>query len=278
MSKPSTDFVRWSEFVRSMNVDVDSLPQSHMPLHVLFGEAVDVARFFEKYYETRTDEKGNVLRLGLDSVAAHGKPKSPRKIGPKSGKEILSIQRAAQEAQTRFLLTVDSNAEEDPGERGRFLLGELRAALVYHFDDGVTDARDEKLTRVTDAHDEDPRAADALAAALLDHAALAAECAEELDGMGGFSAAYIEEARKVAAALQNKPFRVSPGPAAREAIELRNRLVALLMERVGAVRAAARFVFRDKPEVVREATSAYARKRRAEARRKQETPAEPAVA
>lgn len=273
MSKPSTDFVRWSEVVRSMNVDADALPQSPVPLHVLFGEAVDVARFFEKYYKTQAGEAGAVVRRGLDSVAGRGKGKGGRRIGPRSGKEILSIQRAAQEAQTRYLLTVDSKAEKDPAERGRFLLAEIKAALRYHFDDGVTDERDTQFARVNAAHEEDPRSADAIAAAIEDHAALAATYVKELDGLGGFSAAYIEEARKVAATLREKPTRAAAtGTTSREALDLRNRLVALLLERIAIVRAAARFVFRDRPEIVREATSEYARKRRAEARRSQETP------
>ncbi|HVK65588.1 MAG TPA: hypothetical protein VM694_13990 [Polyangium sp.] len=230
MSKTSTDFVRWSEVVRSMNVDAEALPPSPVPLHVLFGEAVDVARFFERYYKTLVGEGGVVLRRGLDSVAGRGKGKGQR-IGPKSGKEILSIQRAAQKAQTRYLLTVDSTKpDEDPIECGRFLLGELKATLTYHFDDGVTDAADAQLARVGAAHEADPRSADAIAAALEDHAALAA-----------------------------------------------TRLVALLLERMAIVRAAARFVFCNRPEIVREATSAYARKRRAEARRTKEGPAETTV-
>ncbi|MDI1478229.1 hypothetical protein [Polyangium sp. y55x31] len=278
MSKPSTDFVRWSEVVRSMNVDAEALPQSPVPLHVLFGEAVDVARFFEKYYKTQVGEGGVVLRRGLDSVAGRGKGKGARRIGPKTGKEILSIQRAAQEAQTRYLLTVDTaKPDEDPLERGLFLLGEIKAALTYHFDDGVTDAADAQLARVSAAHEADPRSADAVAAALADHAALAATYEKELDGFGGFSAAYIDEAKKVAAALREKPTRVATSEATRDALLLRNRLVALLLERIGIVRAAARFVFRDRPEIVREATSEYARKRRAEARRTKESPAETAV-
>ncbi|MDI1450187.1 hypothetical protein [Polyangium sp. 6x1] len=278
MSKSSTDFVRWSEVVRSMNVDADALPPSPVPLHVLFGEAVDVARFFEKYYKTQVSEGGAVVRRGLDSVAGRGKGKGARKIGPKTGKEILSIQRATQEAQTRYLLTVDTTKpDEDPIERGRFLLGEIKAALAYHFDDGVTDAADAQLARVGAAHEADPRSADAIAAALADHAALAATYEKELDGLGGFSAASIGEAKKVAAALREKPGRAAASEVTRDALLLRNRLVALLLERIAIVRAAARFVFRDRPEIVREVTSEYARKRRAEARRTQESPAETAV-
>ena len=58
--------------------------------------------------------------------------------------------------------------------------------------------------------------------------------------------------------------------AAREAIALRNRLMTLLFDRMIRVRSAARFVFRGRPEIIREATSAYERRRRAAGRRAKE--------
>jgi hypothetical protein len=45
------------------------------------------------------------------------------------------------------------------------------------------------------------------------------------------------------------------------------RIATLLFDRIGAVRSAARFVFRDDPDTIRQVTSAYERKRRAKARR-----------
>lgn len=58
------------------------------------------------------------------------------------------------------------------------------------------------------------------------------------------------------------------GEKAREALVLRNKVIGLLSARISTVRAAARFVFRDRPEIVREATSTYERRRRAEAKRR----------
>ena len=48
---------------------------------------------------------------------------------------------------------------------------------------------------------------------------------------------------------------------------LRNRLATVLSNRMGVVRSAARFVFRNRPEIIREVTSAYERRRRAASRR-----------
>ncbi len=55
---------------------------------------------------------------------------------------------------------------------------------------------------------------------------------------------------------------------AKRAMALRNRLIVLLTERVGAVRSAARYVFRGHPAIVREAMSLYERHRRAASERR----------
>jgi hypothetical protein len=100
-----------------------------------------------------------------------------------------------------------------------------------------------------------------------------------MDGLGGFDAAHIDEARTVAAELRARPSAAATGSdASRAALALRNKLVVLLMGRMSAVRAAARFVFRGQPEIVREVTSDYERRRRAAGRRaKEKKGAAPAV-
>lgn len=89
-----------------------------------------------------------------------------------------------------------------------------------------------------------------------------------MDGIGGFDARLVKEATALAGALRARP--ASPAalaPAARAALDLRNRVVSLLWDRMSLVRSAARFVFRTSPEIAREATSAYERRRRAANRR-----------
>jgi hypothetical protein len=59
-----------------------------VPLHVVFGEAVDVVRFLERYWTSRTDPDGSIVRPGLVTVANEKKG-----ITAKTGAEILSLQR-----------------------------------------------------------------------------------------------------------------------------------------------------------------------------------------
>ncbi|AUX46016.1 hypothetical protein SOCE26_075190 [Sorangium cellulosum] len=271
MKKPSKELEQWIS--AAAEVADGAPPVINQPLHVLFGEAVDVAKFFERYWKPEVDERGHVVRPGLDSAvgkAGKGKKKPAGAVGrihPKTGDEILSLQRATQEAHTRYLLTINPKGE-DPAARGRFLLNELTAVLEWYFDDGVEDEKDAQLARVDAAHADDPQTADALASALDDYAHLAEPHRDEIDGLGGFESGYIEEAHAVAAALRDRPASVAAlaGPA-RASLDLRNRLAGMLLARMNAVRTAARFVFRNHPEIVREATSAYERRKRAAARR-----------
>jgi hypothetical protein len=261
MFTPNGDLDRWRD--AASQVASDELPQSNVPLHVLFGEAVDAARFAVKYWEPELDANERVVRFGL--VSATG-PKSRLYAG--IADDILSLQRAAQDAHTRYLLTVSPSTSANPVERGHFLLNEITATLEWHFDDGVDDENDAKLAALASAHADDSQSADTLASALDDYAALAEPHRDALDGLGGFDAAYIDEARVVAKALREKPSTpVVMTPEAKRAIALRNKVATLLWDRMSIVRAAARFVFRGQPEIVREATSAYERRRRAVARR-----------
>ena len=82
-------------------------------------------------------------------------------------------------------------------------------------------------------------------------------------GLGGFDDGLIDEAFALAKTLRTLP-AISPAASAsaRDALLRRNRLLQLLDQYVGRVRSAARFVFRHHPEIVRQATSAYARRLR----------------
>jgi len=260
-SKNSTHLDQWRS--AALAVASDDLPAIGVPIHVFLGEAVDAARFVKEHWKPQLDEKKRVVRRGLDS-AAGGKSR----LHPKIGQDILSLQHAAQEANTAYLLAVDPAAHADPMARGRFLLDEITATLEWLFDDGVEDEKDAQLDNLGAAHADDPESADALAGALDDYAGLAEPHRAEMDGLGDFEAAYVDEARTVAEALRNKPAVPAPmSPKARAALALRNKVIALLAERVAIVRAAARFVFRGQPSIARLATSAYERRRRAASRR-----------
>ncbi|KYF74698.1 hypothetical protein BE17_19345 [Sorangium cellulosum] len=262
MPKAKTELDLWmAEALASPGDAALSIP---VPLHVLFGEAVDVARFHKAYWKPEVKD-GKVVRRGLEMAA---NKKKGSLLTAKTGEEILSLQRAAVEAGTRYLLVVDPK-KASPFERGQVVLDEITATLEWLFDDGVEDDNDAMLARLGKAHADDPATADALALALDDYAALAAPHREAMDGLGGFDAAMLDEARALAAALRAHPTEAAGlSERAREALGLRNKLIGLLLARVSAVRAAARFVFRDRPDIVREVTSAYGRRRRAEAARR----------
>jgi hypothetical protein len=266
MAKKNGELSQWTDFVQGRSLE--QLPSINVPLHVLFGEAADVAKFFEKHWKNQVDDKGKVIRLGLESAVPKGARKARAgRLHARTGSEILSLQRATQVAQTCYLLAADHRSER-PMARGQFLVGEIAAVLAWCFDDGIEDDKDEMLARVEAAHEGDPQTGDALAGALEDYAALADRYRKDLDGLGGFSAAHIDEAIALASELRGRPVHTATlSDEARQALDLRNKLAGLLLERMNLVRAAARFVFRGKPQIIRDATSAYERRRRAAARR-----------
>lgn len=164
-------------------------------------------------------------------------------------------------ASQAYRLTVDPKADTTKLERAHVLINEIGAVLDFYLDDGVADEDDTRLANVVAAHKDAPETADALALALEEYAALAEMHAKDIDGLGGFDAKLIAEAKKLATELRAAP-SAAPSPASATALARRNRLLQLLDGRVRSVRAAARFVFRAQPELARGASSAYERKRR----------------
>ncbi|MEM9459537.1 MAG: hypothetical protein AAGF11_35495 [Myxococcota bacterium] len=174
--------------------------QLRLPLHVLLGEATDVARFFERYYQPQRAPGTEVLlRPGLSSV---GEARLP----PDTAEQILALVGEVQVAQADYQLAAEAPQERESIERGRFVLSELTAALEFLFDDGVEDERDAQLARVQQAND-DTGSIDALASALDDYAALADHYRGELDGFGDFDVGMIDEAKQLAGALRERSAR-----------------------------------------------------------------------
>lgn len=250
----------------TLHAEAEALPSSTLelrqPLHVITGEAVDVAAFFTRYHATVHDPKTkSIVRPGLESV---GKDRLP----PTLANQITLLVDEVQAAQNRYHLAAQGPGGTDEVTRGRLVLSELTAVLEYLFDDGVEDERDAQLARVRQAN-EDTSSSDALASALADYAGLADHYRDEVDGLGEFDVAYIDEALQLAKAIRERSAKPK-GPAAKQAaaaLELRNRLAALLAQKVASVRSAARFVFRNHPEIRREVTSTYERRSRAARRR-----------
>jgi hypothetical protein len=234
-----------------------------VPEGTLLGEAVDISKFCSKYWQAVRDDRGVVTMPGLELAERRGL------FEKQIGTEIFELQEALHAAHTDYLLKVQAAADA-PMERAQFALRELRSALGFLFDDGVIDDNDARLERLSAAYDQ-AFSQDDVAAALESYATLAEQHRDKLHGLGGFEAQVIAEAPELAKRLRNRSAdqRVSkPGSEEGAALELRNRVAALLLERMNRVRAVARYVFRHQPELVRKVTSSYQRKRRAEYRKK----------
>ncbi|MEZ4410563.1 MAG: hypothetical protein R3A52_29390 [Polyangiales bacterium] len=236
----------------------------NVPWSTLMGEAVDVARFAEEHWAPQRDSRtGAETRPGLSAVESR-LPKSVIR-------ELLVLQQLAQRASAELILAAGTKDGADVRARATWVLSELIAGLDFLFDDGVQNLSDEQLARLRETHS-NVDAADRHAAALDDYAVLAAVHRDELATLGGYDVSVIGEAHELAKKLRELPNRStqsSLSPAQREAKARRDGLALLLLERVQRVRAAARFVFRAHPEVVRRVTSDYERRRRAEHKRSQ---------
>lgn len=239
-------------------IELEVAPLPGVPWHILSGEAVDAAKFAERYWRSVRDEGGALVRAGLETA-----------VGPRLPADIVARIRqqleAAQAARTAYLFAIDPKPDAELKVRADFVLGEIVATLDWYLDDGVEDENDARFAKLGDAHAETGDSVDAVAQALEDYAALAKPLQAELDGLGGFDGRLIDEAPGLAARLRDLPRTGRRrSPEARAALADRNAKVNALYDSIKTVRAAARFVFRGKPEIVREATSAWARKSRAE--------------
>jgi len=238
----------------------------NMPVPALRGDMVDLANFFVRMWKADKDPKtGVVRRPGLEMVGE----RLPATTGP----ELLSMHAALGEAQDDYLQAAGQKAAS-PEPRARYVLSELVAVIEFHFNDGVEDDEDAKLAAVQASHAGYPDTIDSLAQELEDFANLAKPHARELDGVGGFDASLIEEAFTLASALRDRPATpmATTDPKAKSALLVRNQMATLATRTVSKVRAAVRFVFRDHPELIREASSAYERRKRAAAKRNKQKP------
>jgi len=228
-----------------------------VPFHVFIGEATDAAKFFAARWSP-TIVLGRVTAPGLDSVKSR-LPKS-------TGDELLTLIGQSQDAQTAYLLTAHPKLSKDVLDRALFVESEIEAVLEFLFDDGVEDEKDAQFAAITSSEAAKSDSIDALGVRLGQWVALAKPLVKDLDGLGGFDRKLIDEAATLSKTLLALP---APGadPKVKAKLDSRNRVLAVTQKRINLVRASARYVFRDRPEIVREVTSSYERKRKAAARR-----------
>jgi len=251
--------MKWAELARSLSTDGLTMT---VPVRTVVKEAEAAARFLEKNWATISDPATKVTQRGLESA---GK-RLPKTLATEI-RELIPIIVAAN---YDYEVTVDpKSTTADSVARGREIVDEIAASLEWLFDDGVDDKNDADLAAIEAAHQDDPVTADAVALALEDYARLATPHVKELDGLGGFDPAILDEAKKVAETLRAAPVVLgfTPSPASHAAMGIRNRYLQLLQDRVDRIRKAARFVYRDDPAVAAGAMSTYAKRRNAIAKR-----------
>jgi len=247
---------KWESAAWALEPPIDGLL---FPFAVLTGEAIDVARFCQRNWKSTTIPRGEgtITRPGLESAVGNGT------FTANIAQEIIEIEDALQAAQTQYRLLVNGPLAA-PMDRATYVLGEMRQTLEWLFDDGKLDEADVQLEALNTEHD-GAASQDAVAAALFDYAELSERHKEKMAGLGGFDVALIDEARALGTELREisaGPAEIDPPGADAQALDLRNRLGMMLYDRMQRVRAAARFVFRHDPDLVRDVTSAYARRQR----------------
>ena len=232
-----------------------------------FEEEVHAAvRFCRKYWKPTKQEWEDPLP-GLSSLVATGR------LSEHEDRDLLDLFEAFQSAEKRHRM-LSAPVSQEPVVASHRALRELRAVLRFHL--GPDPRGRAQLGNLSAAH-RHARSHDAIADALHGYATLAERHRRQIAGVG-FDPALIDRAFSLSRQLYERsgePDPVEPDKDPERALDLRNRFAALIHRRLNAVRAAARFLFRDHPEVVRKVTSAYERGKQAKRREKEREGKEP---
>lgn len=228
-----------------------------VPIHVFLAEAVDVASASRRFW----------LPSGAGDSLVPGLSQAGLRVREAIAEEILELVPAAQAAQIDYLLAINPGASRGLLARAERVGDDLESALEWAFDDGVEDEKDAQLAA---AKANDGHSIDRIALDLEELAELAERHVDLLREIPLFDLGAVAEARDIARQLRSLP---RPNALAEEVaakLARRNQVFCVLDARVKGLRAAARYVFRKHPAVVREFTSAYARRRRLAVRLKKQ--------
>ena len=190
-----------------------------------------------------------------------------RRITRNHAETIRSLVGAGRTASAQALFPGEPKSERPAMvEQADEVLFDLGAAIEFILDDGVEEPADEAWESAKDRATDDDTLATKIQA-LEDYAQIGEELLDRLKELGDFKPEWIALSRNLATKLS------AGGPAKRGVsasaeIDLRNRIFVLLEEKIDDVRAAAKYVYRRHPEVLREVTSQYERRRRLELRRR----------
>lgn len=267
---PPTDAERAGYEAEAKAVDPTAMTLT-VPFAVFTGEALDAARFvWNRWDAKREPGTDKVLAPGLELALSKEERtgKKPARISRRFAHEIAHVVSLAQGANNDAILAASAGGDGALDARAELVASEIEAVLDWHFSsDGVLDQRDAQLAQVRETHAKDGESRDELAQRLQDYAALGNTYRDEIDDVGGFDVGLLDEALVLADKLRATPRQPKPNERRMSAIELRNRYVVVAQRRVTLLRNAAQLVFRDHPKVIREVTSTYQRRKRAESRR-----------
>lgn len=244
---------RWTDRTATLS---DEGP--HLPVDALLGEAMDVAEFIETNFHEQSSK--GIVTPGL---AAYVKDEG---FTAETSTELRELQLAAGTIESRYQNLVQKE-EGTTIEEAEALIRELRAALSFVLEDGDHPAGEEQLERLREKEAEN-RSQDGVALVLDNYRELAREYATELSAVPDYDVGLVDKAIAVAQGLRQRSADALSGNTARqqrELLSLRNRFLTAIAERLKESRRVIRYVFRDHPDLVKKATSRYARtsKRRA---------------
>ena len=245
------DIQRWRN--KALALSPDDVKPAGMPIETYLLEGEGLAGFIERYWE-KDEDKGVP---GLSEVG--------NRFDRSVGEEMTSLVRASRTAHMKVLFPEDAGKDTaEAVERAQFVVSELADACEYVLDDGVEEPADLALAEADERAEDDSRAS--LIQSLVNYAGVADSIKDRFADLSTFDVSFIDEARRLANEIgaEGPP---QPGRPASPHIDLRDRLLTLLGQRMRSTRATARYVFRHHPKIVRKATSAYKRRRRLAARR-----------
>lgn len=243
---------RWATESKALDGSRNPL---RLPYDVALEEAASLAGFIRTHWEPTGE------RPGLKRVK--------NRLPLATADDLVSLVTDVGKAQTELLLIVDPVVVA-LGERARFVVDEIESAIAFTLDDDVHEAADDQLAQLQQFHAQDGQRSSALAQALRDYGALGAKLkARIVADDAEFDATLLTESLTLATKLDAEAADPAAGKskAAKDATVKRNQRLALLVQKVSLVRKVAGHVYRQHPDVVRETTSAYDRRRRAAARR-----------
>ncbi len=236
------------EMIAALETQIPTQPSGElalgMPNGIFCREAVGVGCFAERYWD---------LVDGIDACLAPHE----RRLGGDPGPELLYLADQCRRADAMLVQGSLPSGDALPS-RAQKLLTEIRYACEVVVDDGIGDNKDVLVVGLRKQHDSAPKTIAEVTNALASYVTAARSLRAELSGLAGFNMANLDAAQAVVDHLLGRGTSTST----RATRIRRNRLLAMIRNRVTRVRKVARFTFRDYPDILREVASAHNRERR----------------